>query len=694
MFRLIVPFGALLTATVLSTGAMAQNPDKCHADQVHAEAIATHPDYATGSEGFYANLEAARALHQSWLQNPQAETENQYTVPVVVHVFHNDGPENISKAQILDALRVLNEDFNRLNADTNNTRSIFQGVAAGFGVHFELAKLDPNGNCTDGIVRVRTPLTFNARNNVKPLSSWDNDRYLNIYVVATIENTSSSGGTILGYAYYPNTFQSAENDGILIRHDCMGTIGTSLTGLGEMGRVLSHEAGHYFGLPHTFNNGCQGGDDVDDTPPADGPNYGCPLTANTCSNDSPDLLDQIENYMDYSDGDCQNMFTLGQKAVVHSSLDNYFLRGQLADATNLQSAGLTLPTAPICIPVADFAGDANTVCAGDSVLYTDMSWRGDVDSWSWSFPGGQPATSTDSAVWVTYDTAGVYSASLQVSNSAGNASLTRTNLIGVNSTTGRNAIGFYEDFADSAQVAQNLRVVASGTGPTWERYNLAGYDDTHAMIIRNYIKEEGIKEVLYTPNFDFTTDQFSEFTFKYAFAFKDIDENTDALRVFASTNCGATWIPRLALTGNQLETAVNSPFSDFIPNSEAEWKTASITLSPFQNQSNVQFRFEFTSGGGNNLAIDNIQMVSPLSTPETLLRFSVYPNPSSTGTYVLEGVPADAEVAVYSLMGQQVAITRTDELNPVLQLLNPVRGTYLLKITTAHATYHQRLQVQ
>ena len=683
MRGIIAPFFALLT-----TGTFAQNIDKCHTDVAHQEAMELDPNYAQGVLDYEATFEQARALYANWMANPQAESQNQYTIPVVVHVFHNDGPENISKAQILDAIRVLNEDFNRQNADTTNTRAIFQGVAADCGIHFELAKLDENGNCTDGIVRVRTPQTLNARNNVKLLSSWDNDRYLNIYVVKTIQNTSNSGGTILGYAYYPNTFQTAEFDGILIRHDCMGTIGTATTGLGEMGRTLSHEAGHYLGLPHTFNDGCTGGDDIDDTPPASGPNYGCPLNTNSCSNDSPDQLDQIENYMDYSDGDCQNMLTLGQKAVMHSNLDAYFLRGQLTSATNLQSTGLTLPNAPVCIPIADFTG-AGTLCVGDSVYYEDKSWRGDVASWSWSFPGGQPSSSTDSTVWVIYDTTGVYSATLQVTNAAGSASTTRTNLVGVNALVGRSAIGYYESFSDSVQVAQDLRIVASGA-TTWERYAGAGYDDGHAMIIRNFNKPSGEKEILYTPNFDFTGDQFTEFTFKYAFAFKDIDENTDELRVFASTNCGDTWIPRLAILGNQLETAVNSSFSNFIPSSENEWKTASISLAPFQNRDNVQFRFEFTSGGGNNLAIDNLQLSSPLSASEFELEVRVYPNPSNNGQFLLEGVPENARMQLYNMLGEEVAHQVSGDR---LILTNPAKGTYVLRITASQGIYHQRLLV-
>ncbi|MCB9205472.1 MAG: hypothetical protein H6603_10885, partial [Flavobacteriales bacterium] len=111
-----------------------------------------------------------------------------HIIPTVFHVIHQGGSENISYEQIEDQMRILNEDYRRLNEDTTNTRPVFQPVAADINIEFRLAKLDPQGNCTDGVVRVWSPLTYNAsdENGVKGVSYWPSNKYFNVWVVATI----------------------------------------------------------------------------------------------------------------------------------------------------------------------------------------------------------------------------------------------------------------------------------------------------------------------------------------------------------------------------------------------------------------------------------------------------------------------------------------------------------------------------
>ena len=98
-------------------------------------------------------------------------------IPIVFHVFHNGGSENVSKERILEQVEILNKDFRRLNADTASTNPIYKGIAADCQIEFRLAKIDPNGNCTDGIVRFQTDQTFNADNPIKALSAWPNNKY-------------------------------------------------------------------------------------------------------------------------------------------------------------------------------------------------------------------------------------------------------------------------------------------------------------------------------------------------------------------------------------------------------------------------------------------------------------------------------------------------------------------------------------
>ena len=76
-----------------------------------------------------------------------------YIIPVVFHIIHEGGSENISLNQIEDQMRILNEDFARLNPDTTNTPSVFAEYAGDTNIEFRLAKIDPNGDCTQGVTR-------------------------------------------------------------------------------------------------------------------------------------------------------------------------------------------------------------------------------------------------------------------------------------------------------------------------------------------------------------------------------------------------------------------------------------------------------------------------------------------------------------------------------------------------------------
>ncbi len=126
---------------------------------------------------------------QVYKSNPQAFKSQGvlHTIPVVFHVVYATEEDNISREQLLDGIRVLNEDFRRLNADAVNTRPIFQSVAADSEIEFKIATRDPNGNCTNGVTRTQSNLSLVANDNVKGVAvSWPNDIYLNIWVVNDI----------------------------------------------------------------------------------------------------------------------------------------------------------------------------------------------------------------------------------------------------------------------------------------------------------------------------------------------------------------------------------------------------------------------------------------------------------------------------------------------------------------------------
>jgi hypothetical protein len=258
-------------------------------------------------------------------------------IPVVVHVLYNKSAENIPDEQILSQIQILNEDFRRTNPDNNNTPSIFQGIAADVQIEFKLATLNPSGNPTTGIVRKYTSATsFSANDAMKYNSSggssaWNPSKYLNIWVC----NLSS----YLGYATFPGSSAGKPEDGIVVHYRAFGDIGTNLYTKYNLGRTATHEVGHYLNLRHIWGDGGCGVDDgVTDTPLSGGANYnGLPCTfpgPNSCNTGAGDLPDMFQNYMDYSDDACMNLFTNGQKTRMRLLFESGGLRENLRDTNS------------------------------------------------------------------------------------------------------------------------------------------------------------------------------------------------------------------------------------------------------------------------------------------------------------------------------------------------------------------------
>ena len=222
------------------------------------------------------------------------------TIPVVFHVVYANDQENIPDARILEQLQVLNDDFRRLNADQDN----IWPQAADTEIEFCLATRDPNGAPSDGILRVPTTVSgFGTSDNVKFTSSggsdaWPADEYMNFWVC-------NLGGGLLGYAQFPGG--NPATDGIVCGYQFTGLNGPG-AGAYNLGRTATHEVGHWLNLRHIWGDGGCGADDfVADTPESDGANYGCALGHISCSTE-----DMVQNYMDYSDDACMNVFSQGQ----------------------------------------------------------------------------------------------------------------------------------------------------------------------------------------------------------------------------------------------------------------------------------------------------------------------------------------------------------------------------------------------
>lgn len=272
---------------------------------------------------------------EHWLFSKQtsaaAKLTTKYTIPVVVHVIHIGEPVgegfNYSTERIESQIRTLNEDFRR-KEDTPGFNS--HPESEDTHIEFVLAQIDPEGNPTNGIVRVDRTLVhpIPSANDFITLSSkysyWDPEQYLNIWCWDVGLHGIYSGKSrfpVSDLNGLPTQNEDVDGDGIFVNAINFGQGEINTIPNLDMGRTLTHEMGHFLGLLHTFGppGNCDYNDYCDDTPPISSATYGCPSERPIACDGRPAM---IENYMDYSYDRCMNIFTKDQTARMHVVLEN------------------------------------------------------------------------------------------------------------------------------------------------------------------------------------------------------------------------------------------------------------------------------------------------------------------------------------------------------------------------------------
>lgn len=646
-------------------------------------------------------------------------------IPIVFHIVHQYGGENISDAQILDQIDILNEDYKKLNADTSAVNPEFAGIIGNPQLEFRLAKIDPHGNCTNGIERIYSQESVVGDDGSK-MHNWPRSKYLNVWVVKDMENG------VAGYAYYPSATISgfgAFIDGVIIRHDYIGSIGTGSIG---RSRALTHEIGHYLSLSHVWGStndpGVACGDDgFDDTPVTKGWNF-CPSpgSADICT---PGTQENYQNYMEYSY--CSHMFTMDQTAAMRAVLHlPTALRNNLWTEENLVATGVSdsLTLSP-CAPIADFYPSDDFLCFGETIALNDNSYNGTPTSWSWTISGGSPSSSTSQNPTVTFSQAGWHQVSLTVSNAQGSDSktITRsifvgdsyTNVKGVKidnleSYDDNNIYDFYPS-ADNAEENTDIPYIVMNGGTVnvgnWQLTDQVGASGSKSYLLDSYGTNGDMKDHFVTPSYDLSLVNGGSFVFKYAAATRtsDFDNITEELKVYSSVNCGDTWVPRKTIDGTDLMTGGQSG-TFFYPNSD-QWEVVSIPLSASLKTDGVRFKIEYTSSEySNNLFIDDIGIEGTMGIDdqEHQLSVNVYPNPVQgiEGLTIAfeSGVNQSAQIQIIDYTGKMVFQSRELNINQGTQIIQMNElsngtqlsgGVYLLKVVTSGVTIvNQKIIVQ
>jgi hypothetical protein len=285
-----------------------------------------------------ANLDQFEQWMSKELRSDEMKSERGVVVlPVVFHVLHSGSTVgsglNISSDLINAQLQQLNDDFRRTPGTAGfNTNP----VGADLEIEFCMAVVDPEGNvlAEPGIDRIDAPsiglqspgyTTGYMDSQVKPVTIWDPESYVNVWVTPI----NLFIFTVLGYAQFPSASGlsglnsnegPASTDGVVVSSETVGSISFPNPSGGNVGagRTLTHELGHFFGLRHIWGDGgCSVDDFCSDTPLSDASNSGCQVGSVSCSS-----VDMVENYMDYSNDACMNIFTQDQKARVDAVLMN------------------------------------------------------------------------------------------------------------------------------------------------------------------------------------------------------------------------------------------------------------------------------------------------------------------------------------------------------------------------------------
>lgn len=699
----------LVSASFLALSSFAQNEIPCGTDEALNHVHELYPELK-------AEYELRQLLENSKVETvtKSGEKATTYVIPVVFHILHEYGSENVSDQKVYDQMVRLNEDYSATNADTSEIYSGFRSIIGDAQIEFRLAAIDPFGNCTNGIEHIYSHETNNGDLHSK-INQWNRSHYMNIWVVHTPNSGGSTQGTLLGYATFPSSTegQGFWYDGIVLR---------DWTVAGN-DRTLTHEAGHWLSLPHTFgstgaNDGVCGDDGISDTPPTDGLFSTCDTTHAECDTL---VVENINNYMDYAS--CTFMFTEGQVNVMHNTLIG--ITGQrdiLWKDETLQLTGvdnMTMPqtalTVPLCVPTPDFSVSNKYTCIGENISFQDASYNAVIDSWAWTFEDGSPATSTNPNPSVSFTSGGYKEVTLTVTNSAGSATETRSGYIYVSDDwanfNGPTSLDLEDDYKYWFKV--------NNPEDNYGKFDLSygtGYDNSTSFKLGNYKNTSGAEyatndyfyderlggsvDELITPSFKLNNTSNIQVSFKYSYATNatELSDITEELKVYSSRDCGKNWTPRKTIINGDLVTGGYAAGSNYTPNTNGDYATASFNYTPTAQDTKTIFKFVFTASDfSSNLYIDDINVTGTLSlsSDEIVdLNLNVYPNPAVNGQDIMVNYTAQDQAVAFTLRDAQGKVISTEVVESTFttvehQLKNTSNlssGCYFLEVKTGDHT--------
>ncbi|PZX52449.1 putative secreted protein (Por secretion system target) [Algoriphagus ratkowskyi] len=549
-------------------------------------------------------------------------------IPVVIHVIHNGNPlgqgVNIPISQIQEQIRVLNEDFQRLNADAANTPAEFLPVAGIANIEFVLAKQDPSGLPTSGITRTSGPKSsydpnFDA-STLGQVIQWDPNIYLNMYVTTLVS-------PFIGYASFPisdlpglaGAPTSSLTDGVVIDYRYFGVGGNAVSA--SKGRTATHEVGHFFGLRHIWGDGGCGVDDfVSDTPLQDNSNNTCSPNVTRFSCDSNDM---IQNYMDYTPDACMNLFTKGQVERFEVVLTNSPRRVTLVNNRATQEPVLAdndLAIAKIIEP-GDFECDAlinpsiillnagkNTLTSGTVELRRNGILL-QTKRFTFNLKTGESIVVNFTQFTLLPNSNTIEFRITQTNDTTDNVESNNSKTITPKLEQAIN-LPYTTDlstFPSPWSISNPDNLI------TWEKKSLTISGTSQNVVYLQHYEYEapGQQDYYISPIIDLSKYPNAQLVFEMAYAQYDQAGFSDRLIVAVSQDCGNTFDLANApynKIGQQLETT-SATLDEFIPTNNNQFRTELVNLAKYASLGSIRLAFISENAYGNDIYLKNIRIL-------------------------------------------------------------------------------------
>ncbi len=695
----------------------AQTSNKCGTMEHHTWKMQTDSKYAESfklSENLINKFIEKNNNHNSNRISNQTSPD---TIPIVVHVVWKTSGQNITDQQVISQIDALNEDFSRTNADSINTPAVWRPIAGRMPYHFILARRDPNGNPTNGIVRVQTSSNSFSTNDAIKFNSqggsdaWDVDTYLNIWV-------GNLSGGVLGYGEFPTTV-SSNTYGFVCQYDAFGRVG-NVNPPYDLGRTTTHEISHCFNLFHIWGDdggACNGSDQVSDTPNQSDATFGCLAfpAVDACSVTSPGIM--FMNYMDYSDDNCLNMFTNGQTTRMVAAVTNFY--PSIVNSIGIQPVSLLAIDAGI----NSIVSPSNNYCTdsiqpmiilknwGSSNLTSaTINFKLDnnaVQTFSWTGALGSLDTITvllpiivsspGSHTFISYTTIPNGIADM---NNLNDTSSSTFNIISI----GQN-LPYTQNFSNITFPPSGWSLTNPDGATTWARSSVSQDANPGSLWMDNYnYNASGEIDELETEAYDLTSIANPRFSFYLAYKlYTDPALNpnySDTLEVLISTDCGQTFTSIYKKFGIPLTTTTPTwANNQFVPTA-AQWRQEIIDLLPFAAIQNAVFKFRNITQYENHLYIDNINIDFITSVEAINKQFTpqIYPNPTSGKINILFSEPVNElyKIEIYNSIGQNVFTKKNvaDFEKTQIDLNGIADGVYTINIISGKYSYKGKLIIQ